>query len=305
MSDKDLMLTLAKVIIAAAWSDGEMTQEEVSSLKNMLLWSASGQRRDLQINQREWAMLEMYVASPVDATEREQLVQKLQAELRTPQDRKLALSALQKIIQADGAVTKQEQVMADEITAALEDVNLGVFGQLGRLVRQSVNGQTLEREQYLDDFIKNRVYYALRRHLDSSGAELNLPEDELRKLSLAGALMAQVAQVDREVEQDEFDQMIEALQTGWAITPEAATFVAEIATSEIDPSEDHFRLVSEFANSTTLDERAGFLEVLFAVAKADGEISFAETEEIRSIANTLLLPHKQFIEAKLKVSNQQ
>jgi len=259
----------------------------------------------LEINQREWAMLEMYIASPVDAAEREQLVQQLQAELRTPQDRKLALSALQKIIQAAGTVTKQEQAMADEITAALKDVNLGVFGQLGRLVRQSVSSQTLEREQYLDDFIKNRVYYALQRHLDSSGAELNLPEDELRKLSLAGALMAQVAQVDREVEKDEFDQMVEALQTGWNIAPEAATFVAEIATSEINPSEDHFRLVSEFANNTTLDERAAFLEVLFAVAKADGDISFAEIEEIRSIANTLLLPHKQFIEAKLKVSNQQ
>ena len=305
MSDKDLMLTLAKVIIAAAWSDGEMTPEEINSLKRMLLWSASGQQRNLEISQQEWAMLEMYISLPVEAAEREQLVQQLQAELRSPQDREFAISALQRVIRADGNVTDQEQTMVDGITAALQDVNLGVFGQLGRLVRQSVSSQTLEREQYLDDFIKNRVYYVVQKRLASSEAELNLPEEELRKLSLAGALMAQVAQVDREVQDDELDRMVDALQTGWDISSEAATFVAEVATAEINPAEDQFRLVNEFGNSTTLDERARFLEILFAVADADGDISFAETEEIRKIANILLLPHQAFIDAKLKVSRQQ
>lgn len=45
-------------------------------------------------------------------------------------------------------------------------------------------------------------------------------------------------------------------------------------------------------------------EVIIVVADADGEISYDETEEIRRIANILLLPHERFIEAKLKVSQQ-
>jgi uncharacterized tellurite resistance protein B-like protein len=302
MSEKELMLTLAKVIIAAAWADGELSHEEANSLKEMLLWSRSGRQRELDINQREWATLEMYIDTPVSAAEREQLVQQLEAALRTPKDRERAILALTNIVQADGTVTAEEQAAIAEIKATLESANLGFFGQLGRLVRGSVNHNTLEREQYLDDFIKNRVYYAVQRQLEANRIDLDLPEAELRKLSLAGALMARVAQVDREVIEAECDQMVEALQSGWDISPDSAAFVARVAVSKINPSEDYFRLISEFANSTTMAERGRFLEVLFAVADADGGISYDETEEIRHIANILLLPHEQFIEAKLKVT---
>jgi len=305
MSEKELMLTLAKVIIAAAWADGEMSHTEVNSLKEMLLWSSSGRQREMEISQREWAMLEMYIDAPVGAAEREQLVQQLETALRTPKDRELAISALTDIVQADGTVTAAEQATVEEIKSALEGANLGVFGQLGRLVRSTVSSNALEREQYLDDFIKNRVYYAVQREVESGGAELELPDEELRKLSLAGALMARVAQVDRQVSKTEFDQMVEALQSGWDISPDAATFVANVAVSKINPSEDYFRLISEFANSTTMDERGRFLEVLFSVADADGGISYDETEEIRRIANILLLPHERFIEAKLKISRRE
>jgi uncharacterized tellurite resistance protein B-like protein len=296
------MLNLAKVIIVAAWADGEMSHEEVNSLKEMLLWSRSGRQRELDISQREWATLEMYIDAPVDAAEREQLVQQLEAALRTPKDRERAISAITEIVQADGTVTAEEQATLTEIKTALESANLGVFGQLGRLVRNSVSDNALEREQYLDDFIKNRVYYAVQRQMESNQLDLDLPDEELRKLSLAGALMARVAHVDREVTEAECDQMVEALRSGWDIDSDAAAFVARVAVSRINPSEDYFRLISEFANSTSMAERGHFLEILFAVAKADGDISYDETEEIRHIANILLLPHERFIEAKLKVT---
>jgi uncharacterized tellurite resistance protein B-like protein len=140
--------------------------------------------------------------------------------------------------------------------------------------------------------------------MESNEIELDLPDEELRKLSLAGALMARVAQVDREVTEAECGRMVEALQSGWDISPDSAAFVARVAVSKINPSEDYFRLISEFANSTTMAERGHFLEVLFTVADADGEISYDETEEIRHIANILLLSHDRFIEAKLKVTRQ-
>jgi hypothetical protein len=41
--------------------------------------------------------------------------------------------------------------------------------------------------------------------------------------------------------------------------------------------------------------------VLFAVATADGEASYDEIEEIRTIAGSLKLSHQDFIQAKLKI----
>ena len=113
--------------------------------------------------------------------------------------------------------------------------------------------------------------------------------------------MARVAHVDREVTEDEFDRMVHALQAGWDITPEAAAFVAEVAVSEASAELDFFRLTRQFFTSTTEVERVRFLDVLFAVADADGRVSYDEIEEIRRIARSLNLTHKQFIGAKLKI----
>ncbi|MCB0070781.1 MAG: TerB family tellurite resistance protein, partial [Caldilineaceae bacterium] len=44
-----------------------------------------------------------------------------------------------------------------------------------------------------------------------------------------------------------------------------------------------------------------FLDLLFAVAAADGFVSSAEMDVIYEIARSLGLPHKSFIDAKLKV----
>ena len=63
----------------------------------------------------------------------------------------------------------------------------------------------------------------------------------------------------------------------------------------------HFRLTREFSTSTMEEERVRFLDVLFAVADADGHVSHEEIEEIRRIAKSLNLTHKQFIGAKLKI----
>jgi uncharacterized tellurite resistance protein B-like protein len=60
-------------------------------------------------------------------------------------------------------------------------------------------------------------------------------------------------------------------------------------------------LAREFAAACTRRQRAEFLDVLFAVAAADGEASFEEIEEIRALARALKLSHRQFIQAKLKI----
>jgi uncharacterized tellurite resistance protein B-like protein len=301
MSDKTLILTIAKVIITAAWADGELSRKELNSLKDLLFQlSHPGRGQEAPMTQREWASLEMYMETPVDEAERARLLKQLQNALRTSKDRQLALSALEDLIHADGQVTEAEQAVAAEIRTALEAVDLSLIGQLGRLIRGTLT-RASGREKDLDEFIQNKVYYALRQRLDLGEAEFNIPGAELRKYSLAGGLMARVAHVDREVTKTEREAIVAALQEGWQVTPQAAAFITEVAVSAVSATMDYFRLVREFFNSTTLNERLHFLEVLFAVAAADGQVSHAETEEIRHIAKGLNMTHKQFIEAKLKV----
>jgi uncharacterized tellurite resistance protein B-like protein len=297
MSDEHLVLTLAKVLLAAAWADGDLTHEEVNSMKDVLF-------RLPQLSARQWASLQMYIEAPVEDAERARLVDELRSAIATKEDRELALQMVDEMMRADGVVTEADERVAAEIRAAVESVDLGLLGRLvkgatGQRTRAVANAPN--REDYYEDFVKNKVYYGLRRRMDLGEAELSAGEGVLRTLSLAGGMMAQVARVNPEVSPAEQAAMAEALQTHWHLAPDEAAFVVDVALSESATLLDPYRLAWQFSEVCTPEERLAFLDVLFAVATADGEASYDEIEEIRTIARSLKLSHEEFIQAKLKV----
>jgi uncharacterized tellurite resistance protein B-like protein len=304
MAKNTLSLALAKVVIAAAWADGHLSGDEVNSLKDLLYRMLKvDPEREIDLSAKEWSLLELYMASPVGAEERARLVAELQAELRGPRDRALAIAALEQLISADGSISEAERAVVAELRQALESTDLGLFAQLSRLIggplarRTQAVASAPNREEQLEDFVRNRIYFNLRQRLAAEGGSLTLAEGELRKLSLAGGLMARVANVDEAVSAEEQGSMVRALE-GWGLSAAAATLVAETAVSTVAAGLDFFRLSREFADLTEENERAGFLDVLFAVADADGRLSHEENEEIRRIALHLNLSGAQFADAK-------
>lgn len=296
-----MILTLGKVLVAAAWADREVTLEEVNSLKDLLF-------RLPELTGREWASLEMYIDSPVGKAERQRLVEQLKDQLRSPADKQLALRALDELIRADGTVTDEEMQVAQTIRQQIDGVDTSIFGQLGRLVSGSLARREAKlqsapnREEHFEDYIKNKVFYGLRRRMAHDDREMiELQEADLRLLCLAGGLMARVAHVDEQVTHDELQAMVDALEAAWELTPDQAGFVAEVAISEVGPDMDYYRLSREFFEATDEQHRAEFLKVLFTVADADGAVSHEEIEEIRAISSSLRLTHKRFIEAKLTI----
>jgi len=212
--------------------------------------------------------------------------------------------------QADGEVSAAEQTIINEIKAEVEATKFGISGRWKHFTKGSVQrrSQVLldapNRELYLDDFVKNKIYYDVSRQLAMENVKPDIPDDDLRKLSLAGGLMARVAYVDNQVIDAESQAMVQALEQ-WGISQFEAALVAEVAVSEISKGLDYYRLTRQFFESTTEDERLRFLDVLFAIAASDGRASNEEMEEIRTVANGLLLTHQQFINAKLKIPREQ
>lgn len=311
MSDRTLIFTLAKVIVAAAWADGQVSTEEVNSLKDLLFQlPRAGKEGGLQMSGQEWQRLEMYIDQPIDAAERARLIADLQDALRSPRDRQLVRQALDEMVHIDGQITPEEEAIVAEVKQAIDAVNLNLFMQLGRMVggamaRRTAVADAPNRERQFEDFIKNKVFYAVSHRLHVEQSKLDMPEADLRKLSLAGGLMAKVAHVDQDVSEAEFAAMVQALQTHWEVDEKTAVFITEVAISEAAKKLDHHRTVRQFASRTTPEERRHFLDVLFAVAVADGLAAYDEIEEIRAIARTLNLTREAFIEAKLKLPREQ
>lgn len=300
MPKPNVIKSLAKVIIAAAWADGDISNEEINSLKDLLFLMP-------EMTASDWAELDIYIEEPVGEEERARLVDDLLAALSRSADRELALQALDAVIEADGKVTQEERQVAQEIKQELLHVGVGVIGQFGRLVRAPIQrrsnavAKAPNREENLVDFMRNKIFYSLNRLMEEEGTSIDLSEADLRKLSLAGGLMARVANVDGEINPDELEAMAEAIRVNWEISRTEADLVAEVAALEISRGVDPYRLSRRFFESTTEQERIEFLDVLFAVADGDGYVSYEEIEEIRIIATVLKLRHRQFIDAKLRI----
>ena len=74
----------------------------------------------------------------------------------------------------------------------------GIAGSRSRLLigrRAQATTAAPNREAYLNEFVRNRVYYQLRQKLAAGGVVWDVPDSELRRLGLAGGLLALVAHV--------------------------------------------------------------------------------------------------------------
>ena len=327
--DKHLIETLGKVMIAVAWVDKKMTQEEIDSLIDLLFMFQETLTHQLSVNpadelgttsadfvvdtynefgltSKQLARFDIYIDSPIDAAERERLVDELRETVWSEEDKTLALSTLKKVVAADGKITDDEQTILTNIMKTIQSIDTGALGDLGRLIRGAMNRRSgavsnaPNREKYFDEFLRNKVYYDVRRRLDLGEANLEIPDDDLRKLSMAGGLMARVAQIDNIVLGKENEKMISILQENWNLTHEGAVFIVEVAMAGTSADFDYLRMSREFLEITQPAERSSFLDILCAVANADGKISDDELREIHHIADYLLMSRNRVMEARSK-----
>jgi uncharacterized tellurite resistance protein B-like protein len=295
MSDVNLILCLGKVLIAAAWTDGSISNAEMNCLKDLLF-------RMNDITGRDWAMLEMYMDAPVGEGERERLVGELQAAIRNQEQRSLVLKYLDELLHGDGEPSEAECAVIEEIKATI-DSGGGVLGRMTGFMKGAVRkreksmSEASNREEHFEDFMMNKVYYGLKQ----SDRSLDVPEPKLRMLCLAGGLMARVAHADGVIEASESISISRNLQKSWNLGASEADFVSEVALAEISMKLDYYRLVREFFANTNDVARDRFLGALFSVAAADGHVSQDEIEEIRKIAQALKLTPQQFVAAKNQV----
>ena len=306
MAERKLMLALAKLMIAAAWADGDVNHDEVTALKLLLLrLKSAGFARGIELSGREWAELNIYIDSPIDSSERQRLLVDLQNSLRTRKDQELAISALQEVMAADGEISKGEQAVLDEMAAAIKSTTVGVIGFMGGLFRQRIRSEAADkapnRERYFRDYLRNRVYFSLRQRQKEGSPEINLNDNEMRRLGLAGALMAKVAHIDGKLGDAEQVEMAKLIQSHWSLSRDAAHFVAEVAGSALDKTFDMTYIMHELSRSASEKERRAIVHAMFAVAAADGRISEDELSTIRFITYGINLTHHDYIDAKTAV----
>ena len=94
--------------------------------------------------------------------------------------------------------------------------------------------------------------------------------------------------------------MAECLRDRVGLAETEAQLVAEIARGAAErlAGVEDYLLTRGFNERATAEEKEALLDCLYAVAGADGTISRAEDDEIKQIANALLVPHRRVMDIR-------
>ncbi len=300
MTNRNIVLPLAKVLIAAAWADGDLDNAELNALKDLLFNFPN-------LSGEDWSQLEIYMETPVCEEEANRLLKDLTNSLKTDEDKKLVHDALEQLFQADGKITDEERSRMAVIEKAVEGTAIGVIGLLGRSVgslllrREEIAASAPNREERIEDFIENRVYFRLLHEMENEGEQWEIPHEHARKLCLAAGLMAHIAWIDNHLDPGETKAIGNCLRQDWNLDSREAELVARISCDAAMKGLDRFRLCRGFFEITTPIERENFIKCLFHVANSAQNTTNEEIEEIRVIANLLRVRPEKFIEAKLTI----
>ena len=296
MATREFILDLGKLMIGIAWIDGRLEPEELNALKELLFVLPD-------ISGEDWMQLELYMTHAVSDAERQDLLDRVLSGIRSSRDKQLVLETLEKLVAGDGSDRADESAFLEHIRQDIEGSSTGLLGHLTAPLRQTLKRKAGQgsREDRIEDFIKNTIYYQLTSELQQQGRTLSIPETEARKICLAAGLMAHVAWVDNEVCHREREAMSLGLRQLWNVPEDEAGLIAEMSRARIMHGLDLVRLTTGFCRYTTIEERKAFLRCLFAIANAAEDTSHAEIEAIRHLAKAFELPHQEFIEAKLTI----
>ena len=298
MATRTFILDLGKLMIGVAWIDGRLRQEEINALKELLFMLPD-------VSGEDWMQLELYMSHVVTETERQDLLDRVLSGIRSSRDKRLALETLEKLVAVDGADRAGESAFLDRIRQDIETRSAGLLGHLVAPIRQTLKRKAGQyqgsREDRIEDFIRNTIYFQLTSELQHRGHTLSIQETEARKICLAAGLMAHVAWVDNEVCHREREAMGLALRQLWTVPEDEARLIIDMSHARIMHGLDLVRLTRGFCRYTTIEERKAFLRCLFAIANAAEDTSHAEIEAIRHVAKAFELPHQEFIKAKLTI----
>jgi len=287
-------LTFLKVLTTVAWADGEVSQSELNILKSFY--------RKFDLENDELNELKPYLNAPISKKEKDLLYRQMIAELSTPADKKEIVNALENMVEAHTRIKGEERQLVEQFSEWLEKTSFTKrsFGRIRNFFQKTIFEHARDPNPDMQKYFKRRVLKKIELKNSHSGIISKISEDKLYFLCLVGTLMASIAHVDNHLDPAEKKALKACLSEQFSLKGKELTLLFEVVEEQGRKDFDFYELVSEINQLTTYNDRLHFMDGLFAVAAADGEIAHDEAEEIRRITKAMRIPHNVFIEAKVR-----
>src|SRR5262245_22501639 len=172
------ILALLKVLIAASWADSRVSQAELNYVKDLA--------KRFHLPDEDWLELEPYLEDPPSDREVQELFRDLFSRMGTSGGRTEIIRHIEGLLNADAEITAEEHDFLEQYTAALREAS--TVDLLVRRVKTLFQKRPQAQTQDLEEFLRNKIQFKLRKRLGSS--ELT---PETYRLCLIGGLMGIVA----------------------------------------------------------------------------------------------------------------
>ena len=288
-------LTFLKVLTTIAWADGEVTQSELNILKSFY--------RKCNLGKDELAELKHYLAAPISKKEQSELYDQLVCELSSESEKLEILTALESMEQSVKRIGNEEKELVGQFCTLLKktSVTKRSFGKIKNLLGKTIFSHTRNKDLELEKYFKRKVLKKVELKTARLGVKMNLSEDKLYHICLLGTLMASISYIDGHFDDLEKKVFKQELSDRFDFKGKEFKILCEVILELASSDVDFHEVTTELNSLMTYNEKVSITNCMLAVGGADGELSHDEAEEIRLISKALRIPHKVFIEAKMKV----
>ncbi len=290
-------ITFLKVLTTIAWADGEVSQSEFNILKSFF--------RKFNLEKHEMDELKPYLFSPVTKKEKDELYRQMIAELSSPREKQEIMDALEAMVAAHKRMKSDERELVDQFSAWLEKSShtKRSFGRMRNFLQRTIFKHARDPDPDMEKYFKRRVLKKIELQSTHSKISTDLPEEQLYFICLVGTLMATVAHADDHFDRAEKKALQRCLSEQFSLKEKEQALLFEVVEEQARQGFDFYEVVAELNRVSSYNDRVHLMECLFEVAIADGEMAHEEVEEIRRITKALRIPHKTFIEHKVRALN--
>ena len=277
-------VALGKILIAAAWVDGELNRREMTCLKNLILQLPG-------ITFDDWRKLKIYLAYPISKKEQQSIAKDFLDHVYLTEHRKSAWDALVKVFQADGRLNIEEKEFAEELDEALHKNSESFFRKIQYFLLKHSSTEVKpwskdlnSRDRLIHEFFDNPVYFIFRKVLLQKNVVVPQSKPELQKVCLHAAILSWLSNADNKITLTELKSMRSILVEICGVSNEVAKCIQESAYA-LDISELQLSdLTKSLREVTTKAERNELFMAMASLLIVDGDLNDDELECLRTIA---------------------
>jgi len=142
---------------------------------------------------------------------------------------------------------------------------------------------------------------AIREFFEQHIGQAAAPAQEAHRLQLAtAALLVEVVRSDGGIAPAEREALLAAIGARFALAPEEAVTLIDLAEQETRLANDTFQFTSLINRSFSPSQKLRLVELMWQVAYADATLGAHEQHVLRKLAELLHVPHGDYIAAKMR-----